>query len=137
EAREILRAVLCAKRSERPADRVLIVGILLERLLEARALGKESAPHDAKRERGILSLQEADRGVDGRKIALFLREERCDDGPLAERPARKLGDHALEALAREKSQHELERRIGLRHVVAQAPEVTRQIRRGGVRRVEL
>ena len=114
QAREITRLLRRAERAERGMD------LLVERLLEARALRQKRAPDDAKRQARIAALQEADRRFHGVGVALGVLEKVSDrNGGTGARlpgclcaPAQILR-HARDQRRGEQTQEQRDRRVGL------------------------
>ena len=143
QAREVLRAIGHAEATERPRERIVVP--LARDRVEPRAFGQQLSTDDAQCQPGISALEEPHDCIHRALVGLRVREEVRDRGRqflvgLAG-ALRELVMHALEAGAAEHAQEQLDRRIRLYHLEIQPfgveLEKARQVRRRGVRRVEL
>ncbi len=141
EAREVARLLGGAEIAERR------VNVFVERLCEARSFGQERAAHDAEGQARVAALQEADGRLDRRRVTIGVREEVLDRGRHdraawcgARALAQFLG-HALDERRGKEAEEEGDGRVCLRHLERQVfcvlAQETRQVRRCGVRRIEL
>ena len=73
QAREVARLVGRAQAAERPSERVVAAG--RRERCEPGPFGQELAADDAQRKARIATLQEADRGLDRRNVALRMLQK--------------------------------------------------------------
>ena len=141
QACEIPRLLGGTQRAERGHD------VFVVRLLEAWAFRQKRAADDAERQRGITALQEADRWLNRVGVAIGVRQKvpdrRRHDGALWRRlcALAQLIGHASDERRGKQPQEQGDRSIGLGNLETEIRGVqaqeARQIRRRGVRRIEL
>ncbi len=125
--------------AESPGQRVAaaIVGIGIEGA-EARSFGQVVARADAVTQRGIAPLQEGDGGVDGAEVGVAVVEKVVDrGGALGLGQLQSLHLDSRQPFSGEQAQHERQGQILLHRIDPARAQEARQVRRRGVRRVEL
>ena len=142
EAREVPGLVGGAHRTKRPRERGLAVPARRRERTESRPLGQIGARGDAERQAGLAALKKADRRLDRPGIGLGVFEEVREALRQAlSTPSLEIHGETLQLQAREQPREQLDGRVRLLDDQLQTLGVLskepREIRRGGIRRIEL